>query len=538
MQTEFKVKYNTRILNIVFLIQLIIIGLIILGILPRSIVPFWTLVLAIYVLAAPIENSTTFFVRSIPFFIAIPIASTFDSFNMWRILSGLIFLKWLFKKENLSAIWGTLTLAIQHHRQFHRKHKVLIVLLSLLILILLSITMATSHILAVKRIIYFVNLSLIGVVVYSLARKNQDFGRRLIKNIAIPTIIVALIGMVQLASTYFMDIFRFVDFWGGVVERNLFGNAWAETALKANTWFAYFGDQLSLRMFSIFPDSHSFPIFLLLGFPAVLAASLRKVVEKGADNLGAMFKTRASLLVIFVPIIFLAVILSGTRGIWAAGVASTTWATFLIYRHRKSIYINLQCREIFKYIASYLAIFFLLFGPAYYIFASDQFKMQKGDSALFGRRVRSLIDIAETSNARRIEIWRGSLRSIIKHPLLGVGIGNFPIVVGEDLVRVKAGSSAHNLYLNIAAEMGIPALIAAFWFLWLLVRKTYRNFLQTTHYPLQTIYFASALLFIPWVLIYSLTDVAIFDERAFLLFMITVGLIFGIKTGPIRCQIR
>lgn len=159
--------------------------------------------------------------------------------------------------------------------------------------------------------------------------------------------------------------------------------------------------------------------------------------------------------------------------------------------------------------------------------ATDQFQMAKGDTALLGKRVRSLIDISETSNARRIEIWKASLGSIKKHPLLGVGIGNFPVVVGEDLARAKAGSSAHNLYLNIAAEMGIPALILALWFLWLLMKKVYVNFLGTRNQKLETIYFASLLVFLPWVLIYSLTDVAIFDERAFLLFIITIALIFS-----------
>ena len=32
----------------------------------------------------------------IPFFVAIPITDIFDSFNMWRIIGGLIFLKWFF----------------------------------------------------------------------------------------------------------------------------------------------------------------------------------------------------------------------------------------------------------------------------------------------------------------------------------------------------------------------------------------------------------------------------------------------------------
>jgi O-antigen ligase len=519
-----KVKAHINLLNLVFVAHLVIAGLVVTGVLPRAVVPYWTAVLAVYLLAIPLEDSTAFFVRSIPFFIAIPLTANFDSLNMWRIFSGLIFLKWLLRKESLNKIWSVLSLAVMHHREFHKKYKVTTALLSLLILAMLSAIWAPNHTLAVKRIIYFVNLSLIGVVIYDLIGKNQDFGQRLIKNIAIPTIIVAVIGIIQLISTYYMDIFQFVDFWNGIVERNLFGNAWAAASLKANTWFAYFGDQLSLRMFSIFPDSHSFPIFLLLGLPAVMAIALKRVIERAKGSLRAMLGIRASMLVVFVPVIFLAMILTGTRGIWAAGGVITILAVIFIYWHRKK---TGEHWATFKYVSSYLAIFFLLFGLAYYIVASNQFEVSKSDSALFAKRVRSLIDISETSNARRIQIWKDSARSIIKHPLLGVGIGNFPVVVGEDLIRAKAGSSAHNLYLHIAAEMGLPALITALWFLWLLVRKVYHNFLLATRYSLLAIYFASALIFIPWILIYSLTDVAITDERAFLLFVTMAAIIFA-----------
>ncbi|MBI2063020.1 MAG: O-antigen ligase family protein [Candidatus Yanofskybacteria bacterium] len=508
-------NYST--LNILFVSQPAVIALVASGILPRTVVPFWTIALAVYVLMASLENSTVFFVRSIPFFVAIPITAGFDSLNMWRIFSGLIFLKWF---------W---VLKPKIMPRFSRSS---FILLALLLLMILSISQAQSHVLAVKRIIYFVNLSMIGIVIYDLIRKNQDFCQRIIKNVAIPTIFVALVGMVQLVSTYFMDIFQFVDFWGGVVERNMYGNVWAETAIKANTWFAYFGNQLSLRMFSIFPDSHSFPIFMLLGLPAVMTIALKRVTEK-SGNFKTMLQSRASVIIIFIPVIFLALILTGTRGIWAAGAASSVWAIFLIARHRMSCTPNITCRAVFAYISSFLVIFFLLFGVAYYIIASNQFMAEKDSTGLLAKRARSVLDISETSNARRIEIWKDSIRSIIKHPLLGVGIGNFPAVVGEDLARAKAGSSAHNLYLHIAAETGLPALILALWFLWLLLKKSHRNFLTSvTSYQLPIIiYFASLLIFLPWVLIYSLTDVAMFDERAFLLFAVTAAIISG--TGKI-----
>jgi len=520
-------------LDFLFIAQLVVVGLIVTGVIPRAVVPYFVAILAIYVLFASIENATIFFIRSIPFFIAIPLTTSFDSLNTWRILSGLIFIRWFFRKEILEQLLIGARLLFHKPIGFIKKYPVSSLLFPLLALSILSIFKATDHVIAIKKVFFFVNLSLIGIVVFDLVRKKDGFVQRTIKNIAIPTILVALIGMVQLIFTYYVDIFQFVDFWTGKVELGLFGQAWANTALHANTWFAYFGDQLSLRMFSIFPDSHSFPIFLLLGLPSVLALSLYKVVQKNG-SFRSMTRTRSSLLIVFVPVIFLAMILTGTRGIWAASIGALIvifCAIYLLKRHKA----DKERKDIFKYVSSYIIFFFILFGVAYPIFASNQFEVAKSDSALLAKRVRSVIDITETSNARRIQIWEASLKSIVRHPLLGVGIGNFPVVVGENLAQAKAGSSAHNLYLNIAAETGVLSLVLALWFLWLLLKKIYDNFLNEKEaYVL--IYNAAALIYISWVLFYSLTDPAIFDERAFLLFAVTVGLIFGIKKSPSRAE--
>ncbi len=263
-------SYKSYILNILYCAQLVVVGLVITGILPRLIIPFWVAALVIYVLSAKLEDGMIFFARSIPFFVAIPITANFDSLNTWRILSGLIFLRWAWEKQLWKAGWlSTLPCGRTGAWKWVKTHKIGVILVLLALIAILSVMQAQSYVLAVRRIIYFVNLSLIGIVAYDLLRKSDDFRQRLIKNLSIPVIIVALVGMAQLASTYFMDIFQFVDFWAGKVELGLFGSAWANIAIRANTWFAYFGDQLSLRMFSLFPDSHSFPIFILLGLPAM-----------------------------------------------------------------------------------------------------------------------------------------------------------------------------------------------------------------------------------------------------------------------------
>lgn len=499
---------NNKLLNWVFVSQLVLFGLIVTGVLPREIVPYFSAVLVGYVLFTSLEDATLFFVRSIPFFLAIPLTATFDNFNTWRILAGIIFLKWLYKE------WPN-----------YRKYLSLPLLL-LLLTAILSVIPAPDKILAVKRVIYFLNLSLIGFVIYDFAQR-EGFAKKLIKNISVPVIVVTIVGFIQLGSTYLMDIYQFMDFWAGKVQFNQFGAGWSYIAYNlGNTWYAYYGEQISLRMFSLFPDSHSFPQFILLGLPAIFAIALQKF-DGVSLNLKKLYRTRTSLIIVWVPIIFLASILSGTRGIWAGSLGVVLWSFVLIYLLKR---FNVQDnrRIIFKYIFSYLVLFFLLFSVAIPLTASPQFQLYKLDSDMLTKRVGSIINFGETSNKERIRIWKLSWESIKKHPLLGVGIGNYPVVLNQDLELSKAGSSAHNIYLHVASEMGIPALIFALWFLFTLIYKTYKNFTDSKDWGI-TVYNGAALIFIPWVLAYCLTDVALFDERAFLIFVATTSLILGTK---------
>ncbi len=525
------IKKFTKIsaLDIIFIIQLLVVGLVITGILPRSIMPYFVVVLIIYALTARLDDTAVFFVRSIPLFIAIPITTSYDSFNTWRILSVIIFLRWAFQKNIFRLIIDNSKMLIKSPRRFIKENKFTSMGLVLFLLALISIPQSQGHIIALKRLFYFINLSLIGFVIYGLMGEGKDLGERLIKNLAVPVIIVTTVGFIQLAMTYFVDIYQFVDIWGKGIECRLFGEGWCYIVVHVgNTWFSYFGNQLSLRMFSLFPDSHSFPIFLLLGLPSIFALSLTRVI-KSNNSLKSMMKTRASLLVVFVPLIFLAAILSGTRGIWAAslgGVLAIIAVIILLVRQKQ----DQRKINIFKYSAGYIILFFILFGLAYPIMASPQFLLSKDNSLLLENRIESILDFGETSNSQRITIWKASIRSIIKHPLIGVGIGNFPVVLGQDLSLSRAGSSAHNLYLNIVAEMGILAIIISLLFLWLLIKKAYTDFISSGD-PIPTIYYGTALIFIPWVLFYSLTDVAIFDERAFLLFVVTISLILGVRNN-------
>lgn len=66
---------------------------------------------------------------------------------------------------------------------------------------------------------------------------------------------------------------------------------------------------------------------------------------------------------------------------------------------------------------------------------------------------------------QRLRLWKKTLRIIASNPILGVGTRNFDFtMVGE--VDKRGPSHAHNVFLNIAAEMGLLGLTA--FLLWLL----------------------------------------------------------------------
>ncbi len=77
------------------------------------------------------------------------------------------------------------------------------------------------------------------------------------------------------------------------------------------------------------------------------------------------------------------------------------------------------------------------------------------------------------SDKSRQFIFVKSLKMLREHPLTGIGIGNFHyvyplyILPGEETLpeEVSRPWHAHNLFLNMAVEMGLPGLIAFLWFI-------------------------------------------------------------------------
>jgi len=60
----------------------------------------------------------------------------------------------------------------------------------------------------------------------------------------------------------------------------------------------------------------------------------------------------------------------------------------------------------------------------------------------------------------RYEIWKQSLEIVKDRPLLGIGLKTYGLPQVTQKYQLESSSHAHNMFLNVAAELGLTGLIA------------------------------------------------------------------------------
>ncbi|MFH1461118.1 MAG: O-antigen ligase family protein, partial [Patescibacteria group bacterium] len=180
-----------------------------------------------------------------------------------------------------------------------------------------------------------------------------------------------------------------------------------------------------------------------------------------------------------------------------------------------------------------LILFFVLLPIASAILFLPQY-IELGQKAVmdisFFERARSLFDLSETSIKGRLEIWRRTLDSMVIHPVLGVGIGNFPIVLNESFSTARRGASAHNLYLDFAAEIGVfGALILISLFIQIF-KDAWQAFTRLKKYDFR-IWAGFFILALIWIFGYSLFDVVLLNDKVLLFFIANLALLYATKSS-------
>jgi O-antigen ligase len=494
---------NKASLLIVFLLEILAVLLAVFGVLPREIVLISTGIMVFYFIFAKTEDSLILFIASIPIFVALPITDAFDGMANWRILLVVLFLVWFFKKRYLQTIFSKGLCCLPPFKiNFNLTKYVLL----FLFIGFLSLFVATSPVAGIKKLLFLINIFLLFPIVRDVV-KNEKQKARINKIGTVVVVIVLLVGFSQAISGFFTSLYNFWQWWANHVITVFYGNNLSELLKVSNTWFAYYPDSPpTLRMFSLFPDSHSFAMFLIIGMTFLI---YRFRPQNRFKNLGIWA------IVVFS---FLALISSGSRGVWLSAVIPFLIAMFLLVFKKE---------KIFKPFILMLIIFALSFPVSSLLLSNSR---QDGeDATLAFKRAKSIADLDDLSVKSRLGIWKASAQSILKHPLLGVGIGNYPVVLGENISAAKKGASAHNLYLDIASETGLLGLIA---FMLIILEILFYAVKRIKSQEFVLVF----LFFFAWILLYNLFDVVLFNDKVLLLFMVVLALTYQNKEFDIKKQ--
>ena len=140
-------------------------------------------------------------------------------------------------------------------------------------------------------------------------------------------------------------------------------------------------------------------------------------------------------------------------------------------------------------------------------------------------RLQTMIAQPAGFMSERPQWWRTSLQMIQKYPLTGIGLGRFRYEYqhnGPD-EQYYTPYHAHNIYLHIAVEQGIPSLFVFLWIVAIICRQVFGMRKTNDLWKMGTFIGASG--FLISALVYGLAD-NILHQRTVLLFYFILGIIF------------
>ncbi|MBI4128656.1 MAG: O-antigen ligase family protein [Parcubacteria group bacterium] len=259
----------------------------------------------------------------------------------------------------------------------------------------------------------------------------------LLTTLCIPSIIVSTGALFQFLAQYRVPIPTLLIFWHETIIPLVGGEGLARIVREYSS-LVRGGDSAPLfRGTSLFPDPHTFSLYLGVGMSIAFAATCL-CSQPRRVRLGAM----GVLVVLGVGLAT-----SLTRSAYVSALVSFgSMIAILIcgISHKKDSRVRPRAQGSLLIVCMVLSVFFL---PLLY----------------------SVVTGNDASVRERVDLIRDTIRISLSHPWTGVGLGNLPFVLRpENQERLPV--SAHNLYLEVFAETGIIGS-ALFVFLLLLIAR-------------------------------------------------------------------
>lgn len=370
------------------------------------------------------ESALILLIFYLPFQIALNLAAGFDLAS-GRLLILLFFAVWVgrsLKNRKLEIDFSLETL----------------LLLLFLGLSVFSLTQSFEMDRALRKILVFASVFPLYFVLTSFAGR-KELVWNITRALVIGGSVIALLGVAQFLAQFVFGINPLFDFFAQVIAPVFYGRTFAAEVVANPSWLVNVGGTTLLRAFSIFSDPHIFSFYLGLVTPLAFSAAMLPRPDLVRTGWG---HHRKSICLIFL-LLTLGELLTFSRGGYMGLFVAFLTLLVLFWKRfsaaqKKMLSAGLAASVIFvTFVSSSILTRFL-----------------------------SSFDLTEGSNLERMKNWQQGLGTFADNFLRGVGIGNYSFYL-DPTTAYRTPVYAHNLYLDLGAEMGVFALLV--WVLLLVV---------------------------------------------------------------------
>lgn len=229
-------------------------------------------------------------------------------------------------------------------------------------------------------------------------------------------------------------------------------------------------------------------VFAIIQFYVKNRINLSPIFSKGANGTFGNTNFMGSFVSIIIPFFILGAILKNKKLYYVVSVcgfsamllclARSSWVAFFI--STLVIFIYLILKKDKKYWRRFFIIIILFISCFSIINLSDKLHRVSNKINVVQTEIQSAVQsgITDKMGSSRIKIWKMTLKLIAKLPLLGCGVDALEMGLSQELLEENLAfivnahvyiDKAHNEYLQIAATMGIPALIIYLSFIGMIV---------------------------------------------------------------------
>ncbi len=354
---------------------------------------------------------------------------------------------------------------------------------------------AVNSVWGARKSLFFATIIPVYFLVIYLINSKEKINK-IAKFFIMGGFVASLIGILQFLSQFIFSLDKIYNFWAYKISMFLYGQNFGSVVIQNQSWFVNISGKDYFRAISLFPDPHTFALYLGILIPFTI---------------GFFFynnKKDKVFYILQIITMFLAFLFTFSRGGYFGFLISLLFISGFSLWHFK-----IKLNKKFLSAAAFISLILI------FIFVNS----------VFGERLLSSFSLSDVSNTGRIQIWKTSTEAFLQNPIFGTGLGNLPIFF-DPTASVKSPINAHNTYLDILSELGLAGfflflMLFVYSFKFLSFKKDKFNFLRL-----------GILGSLVWFLTHSFFETSIFSVPVLISLCFILALAVILK-NPIKGQV-